>query len=92
MQDVCHKTIYLQPKYWDHIKHMWSPRKGINTVHRNDSYHSKYILLLSWVKTMDLSDFDKGQIVLARRLGKSVLETAKIVGCSRAAVTSIYKT
>jgi hypothetical protein len=41
---------------------------------------------------MDLSDFDKGQIVLARRLGKSVLETAKIVGCSRAAVTSIYKT
>ncbi|XP_052003363.1 high mobility group protein HMG-I/HMG-Y-like isoform X2 [Xyrauchen texanus] len=34
----------------------------------------------------DLSDFDKGQIVVARRLGLSISDTAKLVGCSRSAV------
>ena len=34
----------------------------------------------------DVSDFDKGQIVLARRLGQNISRTAALVGCSRSAV------
>ena len=42
-------------------------------------------------KHKDLSEFDKGQIVMARRLGQSISKTAVLVGCSRAAVVSIYQ-
>uniref|UniRef100_A0A3Q1K3H4 Uncharacterized protein n=1 Tax=Anabas testudineus TaxID=64144 RepID=A0A3Q1K3H4_ANATE len=42
-------------------------------------------------KSKDLSDFDKGQIVMARRLGQSISQTAGLVGCSRCAVVSTYK-
>ncbi|GBL74836.1 hypothetical protein AVEN_243685-1 [Araneus ventricosus] len=41
-------------------------------------------------KAADLSEFDRGQIVMARRLGTSVTETARLVGCSRSAVVSIH--
>ena len=37
-------------------------------------------------KRKDVSDFDKGQIVMARRLGQSISKTAALVGCSRSAV------
>ncbi|KAJ4948457.1 hypothetical protein JOQ06_019991 [Pogonophryne albipinna] len=33
-------------------------------------------------KRKDVSDFDKGQIVKARRLGQSISKTAALVGCS----------
>lgn len=39
----------------------------------------------------ELSDFDKGQVVVARELGLSVSKTAKTVGCSRAAVVKAYR-
>lgn len=42
-------------------------------------------------KHKDLSDFDKCQIVMARRLGQSISKTAGLVGCSRYAVVSTYK-
>ncbi|KAM4738727.1 uncharacterized protein FYW61_003426 isoform 1-T3 [Anableps anableps] len=42
-------------------------------------------------KGKDLSDFEKGQIVMARRLGQSISKTASIVGCSRAAVVSTFQ-
>ncbi|ROI15486.1 hypothetical protein DPX16_13038 [Anabarilius grahami] len=42
-------------------------------------------------KNKDLSDFDKGQIYMARRLGQSVSEAAKLVDCSRSAVVKIYQ-
>ncbi|KAK3523932.1 hypothetical protein QTP70_016739, partial [Hemibagrus guttatus] len=42
-------------------------------------------------KCKDLSEFDKGQIVMARRLDQSISKTAAIVGCSRSAVVSIYQ-
>ncbi|ROL48468.1 hypothetical protein DPX16_22793 [Anabarilius grahami] len=42
-------------------------------------------------KCIDLSEFDKGQIVMARRLGQSISKTAALVGCSRSAVVSIYQ-
>ncbi|CAI5647008.1 unnamed protein product [Oreochromis niloticus] len=42
-------------------------------------------------KRKDLTDFDKGQIVMARRLGQSISKTAALVGCSRSAVVSIYQ-
>ncbi|GBN02181.1 Transposable element Tc1 transposase [Araneus ventricosus] len=38
----------------------------------------------------DLSEFDTGQIVMARRLGTSITETAGLVGCSRSAVVIIH--
>ncbi|GBM96662.1 hypothetical protein AVEN_29480-1 [Araneus ventricosus] len=41
-------------------------------------------------KAADLSEFDRGQIVMARRLGTSITETARLVGCSRSAVISIH--
>ena len=42
-------------------------------------------------KNKDLSDFEKGQIVMARRLGHSISRTAGLVGCSRFAVVSTYQ-
>ncbi|KAK3543015.1 hypothetical protein QTP70_008701 [Hemibagrus guttatus] len=39
----------------------------------------------------DLSEFDKGQIVMARRLDQSISKTAALVGCSQSAVVSIYQ-
>ncbi|ROL53358.1 hypothetical protein DPX16_20468 [Anabarilius grahami] len=42
-------------------------------------------------KRKDLSEFDKGQIMMARRLGQSISKTAALVGCSRSAVVSIYQ-
>ncbi|GBM05613.1 hypothetical protein AVEN_202246-1 [Araneus ventricosus] len=41
-------------------------------------------------KAADLSEFDRGQIVMARRLGTSITETARLVGCLRSAVVSIH--
>ncbi|GBO32269.1 hypothetical protein AVEN_135358-1 [Araneus ventricosus] len=38
----------------------------------------------------NLSEFDGGQIVMARRLGTSITETARLVGCSRSADVSIH--
>ncbi|KAK3510793.1 hypothetical protein QTP70_022707 [Hemibagrus guttatus] len=37
-------------------------------------------------KCKDLSEFDKGQIVMARPLDQSISKTAALVGCSRSAV------
>ncbi|XP_056401403.1 acidic leucine-rich nuclear phosphoprotein 32 family member E isoform X3 [Hyla sarda] len=39
----------------------------------------------------DLTDFEKGQIVMAMRLGESISKTAGLVGCSRYAVVSTYQ-
>ncbi|GBO25854.1 hypothetical protein AVEN_78721-1 [Araneus ventricosus] len=39
-------------------------------------------------KPADLSEFDKGKVVMARRLGTSITKTARLVGCSRSAVVS----
>ncbi|KAK3509671.1 hypothetical protein QTP70_008417 [Hemibagrus guttatus] len=39
----------------------------------------------------DLSEFDKGEIVMARRLDQSISKTAALVGCSRSAVVNIYQ-
>ncbi|GBL89354.1 hypothetical protein AVEN_225876-1 [Araneus ventricosus] len=41
-------------------------------------------------KAAILSKFDRGQIVMALRLGTSITETARMVGCSRFAVVSIH--
>ncbi|GFW67607.1 hypothetical protein TNCV_3392781 [Trichonephila clavipes] len=42
-------------------------------------------------KAVDSSNFNKGQTVRARCLGKSVLETVRLVGCSHAGVANIYQ-
>ncbi|GFV97024.1 transposable element Tcb1 transposase [Trichonephila clavipes] len=39
----------------------------------------------------DLSDFDRGQIVMARRLGTSISETARLVGLRSTAVSTYAK-
>ncbi|GBN39253.1 hypothetical protein AVEN_260097-1 [Araneus ventricosus] len=41
-------------------------------------------------KAADLIKFDRGQNLMARRLGTSITETARLVGCSRSAVVSIH--
>ncbi|GBM37857.1 hypothetical protein AVEN_193376-1 [Araneus ventricosus] len=41
-------------------------------------------------KAADLSEFDRGQNVMARRLGTSITKTARLVGCSRSAIVSIH--
>ncbi|GBN88135.1 hypothetical protein AVEN_63433-1 [Araneus ventricosus] len=41
-------------------------------------------------KVADLCEFDRGQIVMARRLGTSITETARLVRCSRSAVVTIH--
>ncbi|GFX14712.1 transposable element Tc1 transposase [Trichonephila clavipes] len=41
-------------------------------------------------KVADLSDFDRGQIVMAQWLGTSISETARLVGCSGSTVVSTY--
>ncbi|KAK3534384.1 hypothetical protein QTP86_014428 [Hemibagrus guttatus] len=41
-------------------------------------------------KRKDLSEFDKGQIVMARQLNHSISKTAALVGCSRPAVVSLF--
>lgn len=42
-------------------------------------------------KGKDLSDFDKGQIVMAKRLGESSSRISALVGCSRSTVIAIYQ-
>ncbi|KAK3573842.1 hypothetical protein QTP86_032881 [Hemibagrus guttatus] len=42
-------------------------------------------------KCKDLSEFDKDQIVMARRLDQSISKTAGLVGCSQSAVVRIYQ-
>ncbi|KAJ8268011.1 hypothetical protein COCON_G00131830 [Conger conger] len=42
-------------------------------------------------KTSDLSDFDRGTIVGARRSGASVSQTAALLGFSRTTVSRVYK-
>ncbi|KAK3572367.1 hypothetical protein QTP86_032597 [Hemibagrus guttatus] len=42
-------------------------------------------------KRKGLSEFDKGQIVMARRLDQSISKTVALVGCSQSAVVSIYQ-
>ena len=39
------------------------------------------LLLSAMRKAMDLSDFDRGKNVMARRLGTSISETARLMGC-----------
>ena len=39
----------------------------------------------------DLSEFDKAQIVMGRRLGQRISKTAGIGGCSLSAVVRIYQ-
>ncbi|GBM92854.1 hypothetical protein AVEN_246781-1 [Araneus ventricosus] len=41
-------------------------------------------------KAADLSELDRGQIVMARRLETSITETARLVGCSRSAVVCFH--
>ncbi|GBL84506.1 hypothetical protein AVEN_117248-1 [Araneus ventricosus] len=41
-------------------------------------------------KAANLSEFDRGQIVMAQILGTSITEIARLVGCSRSAVVSIH--
>ncbi|GBN01329.1 hypothetical protein AVEN_24147-1 [Araneus ventricosus] len=41
-------------------------------------------------KAADISEFHRWQIVMARRLGTSITETARLEGCSRSAVVSTH--
>lgn len=43
-------------------------------------------------KPKDLSEFDKGQIAMAIRLGQSASEIADLVGCSESTVVSVHCT
>ncbi|XP_065118090.1 fibroblast growth factor receptor 1-A-like isoform X1 [Paramisgurnus dabryanus] len=57
----------------------------------DESSSQKFLLYVLEAGKMDLSDFDKGQIVMAIRLGQSISKTAALVGCSQSAVVSTYQ-
>uniref|UniRef100_A0A3Q0R331 Transposase Tc1-like domain-containing protein n=1 Tax=Amphilophus citrinellus TaxID=61819 RepID=A0A3Q0R331_AMPCI len=42
-------------------------------------------------KSRDLSEFERGAIVGARNAGCSLSQTAKLLGCSRTAVSRVYR-
>ncbi|GFV17795.1 HTH_Tnp_Tc3_2 domain-containing protein [Trichonephila clavipes] len=48
------------------------------------------LLLRRLEKAIDLSIFDKGQIAMAQRVGMSVSETPRLLGCSLSAFVCIY--
>ena len=48
------------------------------------------LLLCVMGKAEDLSDFDRDQTVISRKLGTGISETARLVGCSRSAIVSIH--
>ncbi|GBN30776.1 hypothetical protein AVEN_173526-1 [Araneus ventricosus] len=41
-------------------------------------------------KAADVSEFDRGQIAMSRRLETIITETARLVDCSRSAIVSIH--
>lgn len=49
-----------------------------------------FALSIAMGKTCDLSSFDRGMIVGARRAGSSVSVTAKLLGFSRTTVSRVY--
>ncbi|KAK3543294.1 hypothetical protein QTP70_014043 [Hemibagrus guttatus] len=57
------------------------------SIHKANSIRTE----LSSGKRKDLSEFDQGQIVMARRLDQSISKTAAHVGCFQSAVVSIYQ-
>ncbi len=52
-------------------------RKGINTVQINNSYQLSFKVFFAIImgKNLDLSDVDKGQIVMSRRLEHAFLNS-----------------
>ncbi|GBM36947.1 hypothetical protein AVEN_231487-1 [Araneus ventricosus] len=62
----------------------------VSTASGEGKYSFLHLLLRLIGKAAYLSEFDIGQIVMARRLGTSITETARLVGCSRSAVVSIH--
>ncbi|GFU99535.1 HTH_Tnp_Tc3_2 domain-containing protein [Trichonephila clavipes] len=73
------------------------PEMGLRTVFTvqkpkkatpEESFFHLFLCVMG--KAADLSDFDRGQIVMARRLGTSISETARLVSCSRSTVVSTY--
>ena len=49
------------------------------------------VCLILWMigKSVDLSDFDRGQIFMTQRLRRSISETALLVDCSQTTTFSI---
>ncbi|KAK3512587.1 hypothetical protein QTP70_017217 [Hemibagrus guttatus] len=58
----------------------------MSNLHNTKEKGFKMIKAGKMGKRKDLSEFDKGQIVMARRLDQSISKTAALVGCSRSAV------
>ena len=48
------------------------------------------LLLYVMGKAVDLNAFDRGQILMTRRLGTSIPKTARLVGCLRSTIVSTY--
>ncbi|GFU35880.1 transposable element Tcb1 transposase [Trichonephila clavipes] len=63
------------------------PKENAYSTPEESLFH---LLLCVMGNAVDLSDFDRGHIVMARRLETSISETARLVGCSRSTVVSTY--
>ncbi|KAK3544763.1 hypothetical protein QTP86_026782, partial [Hemibagrus guttatus] len=83
---------------------LWIYLTFINMFDISNHFHNFFSLSIVYVyigfswheagkmdKCKDLSEFDKGQIVVVRRLDQNISKTAALVGCSRSAVVSIYQ-
>ncbi|GFY05631.1 uncharacterized protein TNCV_4402981 [Trichonephila clavipes] len=73
---------------------MWKARDQVEVVFNcllesEESFFHLFLCVMG--NAADLSDFDKGQIVMARRLGTNISETARLMGCSRSTVSTYAK-
>ncbi|XP_075060294.1 uncharacterized protein LOC142144885 [Mixophyes fleayi] len=73
-------------------KHVSAGEEGKDVEGKPEPKHPAQEAESKLKELKELSDFDKGQIFMARRLGQSIAKTAGLVGCSRLAVLSTYST
>ncbi|XP_042903926.1 uncharacterized protein [Parasteatoda tepidariorum] len=82
----CNELFWMTWKASDQVER-WKWYLTVAGVFEKSFFH---LFLCVMGKAADLSDFDRGQIVMARILGTSISETARLVGCSRSTVVSTY--
>ncbi|KAK3531270.1 hypothetical protein QTP70_015188 [Hemibagrus guttatus] len=85
-----HKIYHLQSKVPGFVR-MLAPASALKVHEKAWNAYPYCRTTRKMGKRKDLSEFDKGHIVMARRLDQSISKTAAVVGCSRSAVNEYMK-